>query len=90
MADEWRNLGPKSRQMLAAAGITEWAQLEALGAVAAWLRVKAVWPGASLNLLWALQGALCDLPWQQVAREQRLSLLLALEQEVQVQSQRGD
>jgi len=34
---------------------------------------------ASLNLLWTLEGALTGLPWQQMAREHRTSLLLALE-----------
>jgi DNA transformation protein len=33
----------------------------------------------SLNLLWALEGALTGRPWQVVAKEHRLSLLLALE-----------
>ena len=32
---------------------------------------------ASLYLLWALEGALTGLPWQVVAQEHRLSLLLA-------------
>jgi len=40
--------------------------------------VKATGTNASLNLLWALEGALTGLPWQVVAREHRLSLLLAL------------
>lgn len=75
----WRNLGPVSRRKLAEAGIFDRGHLQALGAAAAWWQVKRVWPEASLNLLWALQGALEDLPWQQVAKEQRLSLLLALE-----------
>jgi DNA transformation protein len=73
------NLGPKSRAMLAAAGITSLAQLRRLGAVAAYSRVRRRSPKASLNLLWALEGALTGLPWQQVAREHRTSLLLALE-----------
>ncbi len=74
------NLGPKSQQMLVLAGIDSLAQLHELGAVAAYLRVCQVAPQASLNLLWAIAGALCGLPWQVVAREQRLSLLLELEQ----------
>lgn len=74
------NLGPKSTAMLARAGITELAQLRALGALAAYAKVKAVEPAASLNLLWALEGALSGLPWQQVAKEHRTSLLLSLEQ----------
>ena len=77
--DELPNLGPKSAAMLAAAGIHTLAQLRALGSVAAYARVKASNANASLNLLWALEGALTGLPWQTVAREHRTSLLLALE-----------
>ena len=73
-------LGPKSQAMLAQAGITTVAQLRQLGSVRAYAQVKASGAHASLNLLWALEGALTDLPWQVVAREHRLSLLLALEE----------
>ncbi|HEV6965861.1 TfoX/Sxy family protein [Roseateles sp.] len=73
------NLGPKSREMLAAAGIAGVDELRRLGAVAAYARVKRADPRASLNLLWALEGALCGLHWRDVARERRTSLLLALE-----------
>ncbi|QDL56330.1 TfoX/Sxy family protein [Rhodoferax aquaticus] len=73
------NLGPKSAQMLAAAGITHVAQLQGLGAVAAYAQVKRHDARASVNLLWALEGALTGLHWQVVAREHRTSLLLALE-----------
>jgi DNA transformation protein and related proteins len=74
-----KNLGPVSRQMLAAAGLHDEAAVRAVGAVAAYARVRAVCPKASLNLLWALEGALTGLPWQVVAREHRTSLLLALD-----------
>jgi DNA transformation protein len=76
---QWSNLGPKSREMLALAGLTQWRQVQALGAVRAYVRVKQQVPGASLNLLWALEGALSGRPWQQVAQEDRASLLMALE-----------
>lgn len=65
--------------MLAAAGIHSVAQLRRLGAVRAYARVRATGASTSLNLLWALEGALTGLPWQVVAREHRLSLLMALE-----------
>lgn len=65
--------------MLVAAGIASMAELQRLGAVAAYAQVKRHDPRASLNLLWALEGALTGLPWQTVAREHRTSLLLALE-----------
>jgi DNA transformation protein len=76
---ELRGMGPKSEAMLAAAGIKTVAQLKQLGSVRAYAMVKASGAKTSLNLLWAMEGALTGLPWQEVAREHRLSLLLALE-----------
>lgn len=73
------NLGPKSAGFLQAAGIRTHEQLKSLGSVAAYARVKRIEPKASLNLLWALEGALTGLHWRDVAREHRTSLLLALE-----------
>ena len=73
------NLGPKSQQMLARAGIHTLADLQRMGAVAAYLRVKRHGGNVSLNLLWALEGAISGLHWQDVARDHRTSLLLALE-----------
>jgi hypothetical protein len=74
-----RNLGPASAQLLQEAGIASVARLRRLGAVAAWQRVRARHPRASLNLLWALEGALTDRDWQEVARTERTRLLLALD-----------
>ena len=73
------HLGPKSQQILQAAGIASLGQLRALGSVRAYLMAKAQIPRVSLNLLWALEAALSGLHWQDVAREHRTSLLLALE-----------
>jgi DNA transformation protein len=73
------NLGPKSQQMLDRAGIVSLEQLRALGSVRAYARVKRNGGNPTLNLLWALEGALTGTPWQDVAREHRTSLLLALE-----------
>jgi len=76
---ELPNLGPKSQRALALAGITTLAQLRKVGSVGAYVRAKRAGTNVSLNLLWALEGALTGLPWQTVAREHRTSLLLALE-----------
>ena len=73
------NLGPRSAEALVAAGIKSLADLQGLGSVAAYARVKQASPWVTLNLLWALEGALSGLPWQVVAREHRTSLLLALD-----------
>lgn len=73
------NFGPRSQEMLAQAGIKTVAQLRELGAVRAYLQVKRSSGNASLNLLWALEGALTGQHWQVVAREGRLRLLMELE-----------
>lgn len=75
------NLGKKSQAMLAQAGIVTARQLRELGAVAAFIQVKRCSNGASLNLLWAIEGALSGRHWQDVAKHDRLRLLLELEQQ---------
>ena len=73
------NLGPKSAAVLAETGITSLEQLKRLGAVSVYYKAKRGNPAVTLNLLWALEGAILVQPWRQVAREHRTSLLLALE-----------
>jgi DNA transformation protein len=73
------NFGPKSQQMLAQVGIHTIEQLRELGAVRAYVQVKRSGACSSLNLLWAMEGALSGRHWQEVARHDRLGLLLELE-----------
>lgn len=73
------NFGPKSQQMLEQAGIRTLEQLRELGAVRAYVQVKRSGACSSLNLLWAMEGALSGRHWQEVAKHDRLSLLLELE-----------
>ena len=75
-----KSLGPKSQRMLACAGVTSITQLRALGSVPAYVMVKKANRKVSLNLLWALESALSGESWQEVARLQRTSLLLAVEE----------
>jgi DNA transformation protein len=74
-----RNLGPASARMLAEAGIRSVAALRRAGAVEAFRRVRRAVPRVSVNLLWALEGALTDRAWQDVARTDRTRLLLQLD-----------
>jgi len=55
------NLGPKSVAWLREVGIATRAELERQGSVRAFLRVEAAGHPVSLNLLYALEGALLDL-----------------------------
>lgn len=80
------NFGPKSQQMLAQAGIHTVEQLRELGAVHAYIQVKQSGVNTSLNLLWAMEGALTNRHWQDVAKHDRLSLLLQLEDAVNAAS----
>lgn len=73
------NLGPKFAAMLAQAGVRSESALRKAGAVAAFVRVKTAFPEATLQLLWALEGALMGKPWQEVSESDRTSLLMALE-----------
>ncbi len=68
--DKIRTIGPTSMQWLAAVGIHSEADLATIGAVEAYTRVRAAFPNrVSLNLLWALEGALLGLPWQEIPPE---------------------
>ncbi|MEQ1590215.1 MAG: TfoX/Sxy family protein [Gallionella sp.] len=73
------SFGVKSQQMLAQAGIHTIEQLRELGAVRAYLQVKQSGVNASLNLLWVMEGALTNRHWQDVAKNDRLRMLLELE-----------
>ena len=79
MFPKLRNLGPKSQDMLIRCGIHDADQLRKTGAARAYVEVRRKEPGTSLNLLWALEGALTDRPWQDVARHDRLRLLQDVE-----------
>lgn len=79
-----RNLGPRSEQLLAAVGIRSADGLRRRGAVEAYLALRRAGATRSLNMLWAMAGALDPWPegrdWRDVAAgDQRLPLLLAVD-----------
>ncbi len=73
------NLGEKSERMLAAAGIETVAQLQKLGAVQAYLLVRDSGEPVSLNLLYALEGALSNTHWNRLPADVREALLMAVD-----------
>lgn len=79
MFSKLRNLGKASSQMLLAAGICSEQQLREMGAIKAFVAIKKSGGKPSLNLLWALEGALTDRDWKVVSRGERLSLLIQLD-----------
>jgi hypothetical protein len=79
-----RNLGPRAEGMLATVGIRTAKALRERGALEAYLALRRAGHSQSLNLLWALVGALEPWPegrdWREVARSPaRLSLMLEVE-----------
>lgn len=73
-----RNLGPVSAGWLVAAGIRSEAELRAMGAVTAFHRVAMHRSGdVSLNLLYALEGALRGVRWDQLPAADRAALRAA-------------
>ena len=65
------NLGPKSSQMLARAGITAPQQLRELGPVVAYLAVRQAGQNPSLNLLWAIAAGLQFRHWTDLSDSEK-------------------
>ncbi|MDW8478909.1 MAG: TfoX/Sxy family protein [Xanthomonadales bacterium] len=78
MSDGLPQVGTKSAAWLRQVGVRSRADLERLGALEAFLRVKRAGFRPSLNLLWALEGALLRCHWTAVPEARRLELRQAL------------
>jgi hypothetical protein len=79
-----RNLGPRAEALLATVGIRSSRELRERGALEAYFALRRAGHGRSLNMLWALVGALEPWPegrdWREVARSPaRVPLMLAVE-----------
>lgn len=78
---ETGGLGPKSQKMLADIGITDHAQLEAVGAIDAYRRLKARYPKTvSLNMMWGLYAGVNRVPIDEVTLDVKEQLLALLDQ----------
>jgi hypothetical protein len=74
-----RNIGPKGAAWLRQVGLRTHEDLLATGAVEAFMRVKRAGIKPSLNLLYALEGALLDCHWQDVPEARRSELVAQAE-----------
>jgi DNA transformation protein len=62
-----KNIGPKSSDWLASVGVNNLDAVARLSVMETYIRVKAAYPEkVSLNLLYGLQAALLDLPWNEL------------------------
>ncbi len=78
-AEKLRNIGPKSSAWLRQVGLRTRDDLAGVGTVDAFMRVKRAGFKPSLNLLYALEGALLDCHWQEVPDTRRVELVTAAE-----------
>ena len=76
-AAKMRNIGPKSAAWLRQVGLRTHEDLAAVGTVEAFMRVKRAGFKPTLNLLYAIEGALLDCHWQEISEERRQELILA-------------
>ncbi len=77
--EKMMNVGPKSAAWLRQVGIRSREDLAAHGAVGAFAKIKRAGFRPSLNLLYALEGALLECHWQQLPEERRGELLIAVD-----------
>ena len=74
-----RNVGPKSAAWLRQVGVRTIDDLRRTGVVESFMKVKRAGFRPSLNLLYAMQGALDDCHWADLPDEVKTSLVLAAE-----------
>jgi len=70
-----KNLGQQSAAWMESVGIRTLADLKLFGVVPAHKQVKEMFPDrVSLNLLWALQGAMLGIKWNHLPEEMKAKL----------------
>lgn len=72
-----RNVGPKSAAWLRQVGVRTQEDLEQLGPVEAFMKVKRAGFRPSLNLLYSLAGAIADCHWTDLPDERKAELVQA-------------
>lgn len=78
-AAKLRNIGPKSAAWLRQVGLRSHEDIAAIGTVEAFMRVKRAGFKPTLNLLYAIEGALLDCHWQEIPDQRRNELIAAAE-----------
>ena len=77
-----KNLGMASVNILRAIGINTYADLKRTGAVEAYKRIKAREINVSKVMLYALQGALLDIHWNDLSPDLKRQLVMEADGEV--------
>jgi DNA transformation protein and related proteins len=80
---ELSNIGPKTATWLESIEIKTLEDIEELGVIEVYQRLKLAYPEkVSLNALWALQGVVLDIPWNQLPESMKEDLKQQLQTEV--------
>lgn len=69
------NIGEETETKLIKVGIDSIEKLEKVGCQQAFLLIQTIDPGACLNLLYALEGAIEGIRWHDLSREKKQELL---------------
>lgn len=73
--EKLRNIGPKSAAWLRQVGLRSYEDVAAAGPVEAFMRIKRAGFKPTLNLLYAIEGALVGCHWQDVPESRRAQLV---------------
>ncbi len=77
------NIGAKTEHLLQEVGVSTQQELQAIGPVEAWRRIKRLYPEqATLTSLYRLQGALLGVPWSTLPEEIMEQLLDEIQADV--------
>ncbi len=68
------NIGEELAKRLNQAGIKNDIDLRAAGSKEVFIRLKTIDPGACLNMLYALEGAIKDIRWHQLDKQIKFEL----------------
>jgi DNA transformation protein and related proteins len=74
-----RGLGPASAKMIAQAGVTTSVALKKADLYQLYARIKQQQPKVSINLLYAMIGAVENEDWRTIAKERRSEVLMRLD-----------
>jgi DNA transformation protein len=69
------NIGKDTETKLIQAGIDSFEKLKEMGSEQAFLRLQCIDPGACLNLLYGLEGAIEGIKWHDLSPEKKQALM---------------
>jgi len=68
------NIGKETEAKLLQVGVSSYAELVAMGAEMAFIKLRIIDPGACLSLLYGLEGAILGVPWHKLPEHRKVEL----------------